>query len=233
MEGMGELRELLQLVDRVEDRELGDAIFAVGVAICCFGGCRWRSLTSLSAGRARPAMRAGRISRSRGERDPMKRLLRAVPLLLAVSLGLNLVVAAGIVAMAASGSVADRIAPRVGLASERQLERAATDAEETKRLLGEVAASGETVADSLDELDGSLADLESRVSGLEVDLESISDASLTDLGNLSADVRQLQADVGDVQSQADGACRWALSAESDWIGSDLFYTFSRYHTYAC
>jgi hypothetical protein len=107
---------------------------------------------------------------------------------LAVSLVLNLALVASVVGLMASGPIADRIAPRLHLASGSDVEDARNEGAEAKERIGSLPvtspwsweARGATVSDALDDVDSRVSDLDDRLADVEDEVGS--SAGFLDLG---------------------------------------------------
>jgi hypothetical protein len=139
---------------------------------------------------------------------------------LAVSLALNLLLVAGVAALAASGSVADRVAPRLHLASTADVAQARAEGIEAQRRIGGVQGTSTwswerrgTVADALSELDSRLAGVEEEI------------GSSSELIDLSSRIDELERTTDDLSGTLDDACFAIMSLTRQSIGTDAFYAF--------
>jgi hypothetical protein len=136
---------------------------------------------------------------------------RLARVLLVVSVALNLALLAGLVAMAASGSIADRIAPRLHLTSSEDARTTAAEQDDLDARLTDAESQLGNLA--ANDVGSELGDLDSRVGDLEDEVGS------------SFGIGDLSSRVDDVEGKLDDACSAVGSAATQSIGSDAFYAF--------
>jgi hypothetical protein len=136
---------------------------------------------------------------------------RLARVLLVVSVALNLALIVVLVAMAASGSIADRVAPRLHLTSSEDERTMAAENDDLDARLSNAESQLDDLASS--DVGGTLDDLDARVSDLEDEV-----GSSFRLGDLSSRV-------DDAEGKLDDACSAAGSAATQSIGTDAFYAF--------
>jgi hypothetical protein len=130
---------------------------------------------------------------------------------LVVNLVFSLLLALGLAVMAVSGTVTERVAPRLHLASNEDSKSTAADVATLESRVSDAEAqlsdlSSNDVAGALDDLDSRLSDLEREVGS-------------------SSELNSLSSRVDDVEAKLEDACSSVTRATTQSIGSDAFYVF--------